>query len=80
MWSMHADRGWGMGWCWSIMIGIVFLAFVALVIWVVVRLIERGGHNVVTNNRTPLDIAEERYAKGEITKDQFEQIKKDLIQ
>lgn len=28
--------------------------------------------------RNPLDIAKERYAKGEITKEQYEQIKRDL--
>ena len=35
-------------------------------------------HNASTTKQTPSDIAKERYAKGEITKDQFEQIKKDL--
>jgi putative membrane protein len=29
-------------------------------------------------SETPLEILKKRYAKGEITKDQFEQIKKDI--
>ena len=47
---------------------------IALVIWFIFRF---GKANSITK-QTPIDIAKERYAKGEITKDQLDQIKKDL--
>jgi len=32
----------------------------------------------MTTQRTPLDIARERYARGEITREEFERLKQDL--
>ncbi|MFC2014341.1 SHOCT domain-containing protein [Chloroflexota bacterium] len=48
---------------------------IALIIWGITRLTRRDES---TAKHTPLEIAKERYAKGEINKEQFEQIKKDL--
>ena len=65
------------GWVWVIF-GILGLAFwgglIALIVWAIKRL--TSGRTVSGGN--PLDIARERYAKGEINKEQFDQIKRDL--
>ena len=47
---------------------------IALVVWIVRLLIQRDDNP----KKTAFDIVRERYAKGEINKEQFEQIKKDL--
>ena len=79
MWYMRNYGGWGMGWG-ALVMGIICIGIIGLAIWGIVRLTRHGGccSTATTITRTPLDIAKERYAKGEITKEQFDQIKKDL--
>ena len=72
----------GMGW-WMMFGGIWMLVFwgvvIALLVWGIKKLTERRGPGPgTTEKRDPLDIAKERYARGEISKEEFEQIKKDL--
>jgi putative membrane protein len=50
---------------------------IALIVWAVSR-VTREHRTEASGKQNALDIAKERYAKGEITKEQFEQIKKDL--
>lgn len=64
--------------------GLLMLAFWVLVIggviWLVVTL-ARGSQSTAgapTAGQIPLDILKTRYAKGEITKEQFEEMKRDL--
>ncbi|MDP2931978.1 MAG: SHOCT domain-containing protein [Chloroflexota bacterium] len=72
--------GWPDGWGWMVFGGLWMVVFwggiIALIVWGVKKLTERGGTS--GEKRSALDIAKERYARGEITKDQFEQLKKDL--
>ncbi len=73
----------------SILGGILHLLFWILVIWLIVALFRRPGryhwhHDEYwrgrgrTTSTSALDILKERYAKGEITKEQFDQMRKDL--
>jgi putative membrane protein len=59
-----------------------FVAIIAAIIILIVKLVKRGGHYRDyyhgENKSGALDILKERYAKGEITKEQYESMKKDL--
>ncbi len=48
---------------------------IALIVWGIVKLSRRNGS---APKHDPLDTAKERYARGDISKEEFEQIKKDL--
>ena len=68
---------WDGWWPWMTLIMVVFWGgIIALVVWIIVKLTKRSG--IDAEKHTPLDIAKERYAKGEITKEEFDRIKKDL--
>jgi len=75
MWDASTGMGWWMmfGGLWIV---IFWGAIIALIVWGIKRLTERGSS---TPGRNPLDAAKERYAKGEISREDFEQIKKDLF-
>jgi putative membrane protein len=59
----------GFGLLWSIL-------FWALLIWLIVWLVRRGG--AMHSTEGAVEILKERYAKGEITKKQYDDMKKDL--
>ena len=73
---MWHEMGWGGMWFgWLISILVLFL-----IIWLIIRLSGTNQNrppSAVSGDR-PLEILKKRYAKGEITKDQFDRIKKDL--
>jgi len=74
MWYMHEGVGWWMvfGWVWIVLF---WGGLIALIVWGIMKLTRRGD---ATPKHDPLDVAKERYAKGEISREEFEQIKKDL--
>ncbi|OGN98046.1 MAG: hypothetical protein A2Y89_06360 [Chloroflexi bacterium RBG_13_51_18] len=72
MWYMHEISGWWMVFG-SIGMVIFWGGFIALAVWGIRRLFSEN--NV---RQSPIDIAKERYARGEITDKQLEQLKKKL--
>ncbi len=57
---------------------IVMVAFWVLVIWAILRFMKGCGHHGRHGHNHAMEILKERYAKGEITREQFESIKKDI--
>jgi putative membrane protein len=72
---MHWDYGWGMGFGWVFMI--FFWVVVVLGLVYFIRLVMTSAKKDNSGD-TALDILRKRYAKGEITKEEFEKIKNDL--
>lgn len=68
------SRGGISGW----MGGGLMMLFPILIIVLIFYLFEKREKNSTTGTDTPLDILKKRYARGEITKEEFDEIKKDL--
>ncbi len=64
--------GFGMGYMWFFWIAI-FVVMVGLM-W---SYLKKGGESKKVGN-SPLEILKKRYARGEIPKEEFERMKKDL--
>jgi len=72
----------GFGWGWFM--PIFFIIFWGLVIWGIVALVRgrsesRGSDSGSSRPDSALEILKRRYAKGEITKEEYEEKKHDLV-
>lgn len=78
---MGSFGGWDMGfggWLWVIG-GLAFvIGLIVLIGWAVTNAGRRADDATPLAGKTPLDILRERYARGEITADEFEQAKRIL--
>jgi len=73
--QMHWGMGWNdAGWFWMTLMMIGGAILVVVVIYLLIRQVHATG----THEPGPLEIAERRYAAGEITAEEFEKIKRDI--
>jgi len=64
-------------WLGGLMMMFLGLVFIVVVVAITARLL-KNNETSVKHTVKPLDIAKERYAKGELTKEDFLQLKKDI--
>ena len=72
----------GMGWSVMWFSWIFWLIIIGFIIWGVVSIVnnnrERDQRHYMPPGESALDILKKRYARGEINKEQFEQMKRDI--
>lgn len=69
---MYGGHWFGGGFMW-----IFWIALFLLVVWVVQGSVRKGGDSS-KDQKSAIDILKERYARGEIDQEEFEQRRKDL--
>jgi putative membrane protein len=83
MWDAHDGMGW---WMIFSMIWVVLFwgLIIGLIVWAISRFSGSGAattsppSQVTQKQESALDIAKRRYASGEITREEFEQLRRDL--
>ena len=65
-------HGWGMGWWWLVGVLIFVVA-----IWLILKAVNQSNRPS-NSSKTPMDVLNDRYARGEIDQQEYEQRKRDL--
>ncbi len=83
-WSVGSYGMMGSNWGWGMMgLGFMFLPmllFWGAVIWLIVTLVNSAGKSREEREErgSPMEILKKRFARGELTKKQYEEMKKEL--
>ena len=68
----------GYGWSWGLLMMLFWALVIIAIVVLLIRGLTSGPNNQAGKDDDSLTIAKKRYAKGEITKKEFDQLKKDL--
>jgi putative membrane protein len=80
MWNGPFGDGWSWFWPFHFIIPLLFWALIiAGVVWIVRYMTDWGDHPHTGRRQPGLDILEERYARGEINREEYLQKRKDII-
>lgn len=71
-WGDHMNWGWGGG-----IMMILWIILLAAAVYLVVRMARRNGSGP-GGQESALDVLKKRYARGDITREEYEERKKDL--
>ena len=71
MWGYHDGMGW-----WMVFGGFWSVLFLVAVVWLFVWTANRGAGPSQPPREDPLEIAKRRLARGEISNEEFEEIKR----
>jgi putative membrane protein len=73
----------GMGWFGMIMMLLFWALVIAGIVFLIQKLVRSSGDKTSRSNKgadsNAMDILKERYARGEITQDEFEAMKKEIL-
>ena len=70
--------GHGPGWPWMLLMMLLWIALIAVIIWAVIRLVQRSGEHGRQGRETPQEILDRRFALGEIDADEYRQARAHL--
>ena len=77
-WGMMGDWGYGYGLIHMIVWLVILVAIIAGVVWLVRSIAAPGAHQLPPPRSAGLDVLEERYARGEINREEYLQKKRDI--
>jgi putative membrane protein len=67
----YTGMGWGMIFGW-----ILGIAALIVIIWLIVKAVNYSNHSQNDDDKSALDVLKKRFAEGEISREEYEEMKK----